>query len=549
MRPDWDDDAAELELNPLDPDAPLAMASSESLSQPQVQPKWLTNNRRTSIQGRVVQAASAAASWLLNAIRPRLSWRYVVCAALSLYVLACVVRGVPLFACPLPGYSGPHRVGAVDVEVPLPKPHRVSDVTFKATNKPAFEVETVLFTVYYPISHAARSSRHKHYWIPKPVAVTAEGYAKLAHMNNFILRPILTFFLWAVGGGITIPAEVDVPLLESTDKFPVMVFSHGMASSRTDYTHYLGELASRGHVVAAIEHRDGSSPGSLVRSTARPENDRKVVAFQFSELQTSSGDPAMDIVRMHTDQLAFRDAEIRETVSILQRLNDGDGADLFAANSYHEGTDFAAWAGRLDFSQLTIGGHSYGATGALQALKGAPSKSNPAIGGVILDPGKSSGPLNHDIAVPILVMHSTSWSARSSVFYGRPHFDTVRDLTISVLRRTGASWFVTGLGTSHPSITDAPLLEPLLLSWTTGASANVKEALKEYVRITRDFFTFLQDGKATEVLDEEVTHDAYDHWVSEDRKKSYPPELAKFWQVHVSPKGPNPDYEAKEKQQ
>lgn len=257
----------------------------------------------------------------------------------------------------------------------------------------------------------------------------------------------------------------------------------------------------------------------------------------------------MDIVRMHTDQLAFRDAEIRETVAVLQRLNDGDGADVFAANSRREGTDFADWAGRLDFERLTIGGHSYGATGALQALKGAPSSANPAIGGVILDPGKSSGPLNHDISVPVLIVHSTSWSSKASVFYGRPHFDTVRDLTLSVLHRARASWFLTSLGTSHPSITDAPLLEPLLLSWTTGASADVKEALKEYVRITGDFFNFLHGGKATGVLDEEVTHDAYNHWVNDEREKTYPDALAKFWQVHVSPKGPNPEYEAKEKQQ
>ncbi|KAI9163972.1 putative phospholipase A2 [Paramyrothecium foliicola] len=567
---------AVLELSSLDPDAPLAMAPSSPTStstsspppdaqMPMPRPKWLNPGRSgrrtaTTIADRLARWASAASAWLLAALRPRPTWRYLLCAAVSLYALACVVRGVPLLASPLPGYTGEHRVGAVDVEVPLAAPRRVSDVTFKRGGDgagPAFEVETVLFTVYYPVAHAARSPRPRHYWIPKPVAVTAEGYAKLAGINNFILRPVLTFALWAIGGGITIPAEVDVPLLgsegdssSSVQKFPVMVFSHGMASSRTDYTHYLGELASRGHVVAAIEHRDGSSPGSLVQNT-KTGKDRKVISFQYKDLQTSADDPAMDIVRMHTDQLAFRDVEIRETVDVLRRINDGHGADVRAANARGEGTHFADWAGRLDFDHLTIGGHSYGATGALQALKGAPSADNPAIGGVILDPGKSSGPLNHDVAVPVLVVHSTSWSSAVSAFYGRPHFDTVRDLTRSVLRRTRerASWFLTSLGTSHPSVTDAPLLEPLLLSWTTGASANVKEALKEYVRVTSDFFNFLEKGKATGVLDEEVTHDTYNHWVSDERAATYPAELAKFWEVHISPRGPNGEDSEKDETQ
>jgi platelet-activating factor acetylhydrolase len=623
---DNDDARIDLELTPLnseDPDAPLAMADS-SPSSPLTQqasfprPKWLSTTSTTPLSpsssssssssgrragpaartwsarnDRLVRlarwGAAAAATWLLAAVRPRRSWRYLVCAVASLYVLVCVVRGVPLLYSALPDtYSaGPHRVGAVDIEVPLATPLRVSDAVFKAgadKGAPAFEVETVLFTLYYPVARTSpkpRGGPRKHYWIPKPVGLTARGYARLAYMDNFIMRPILTFALWLVGGGITIPAEVDAPLLgtddndkDSTaaanDKFPVMVFSHGMASSRTDYTHYLSELASTGRVVAAIEHRDGSSPGSLVINTNVTDShnkhrhtQREVLAFTYKDLVPGNKDddgnesPPMDIVRMHTDQLAFRDVEIRETVRVLGRLNDGRGADILAANARREGSgaQLAKWAGRLDIdAQLTIGGHSYGATGALQALKGAPSGPsvgpddrgyNPAVGGVILDPGKSSGPLNHDVAVPLLIVHSNSWSSTVSLFYGSPHFDTVRDLARQVLNRTRrrASWFLTSLGTSHPSVTDAPLLEPLLLRWTTGASANVGEALGEYVRVTHEFFAFLESDNERpprgSVLDEEVTHDAYKHWVSEERQKSFPPGMAKFWEVHISPQGPN----------
>jgi platelet-activating factor acetylhydrolase len=304
-----------------------------------------------------------------------------------------------------------------------------------------------------------------------------------------------------------------------------MIFSHGMASSRTDYTHFLGELASRGHVVAALEHRDGSCPGTIIKHPTKP--DRHILPLRQKDLVS---DPPMDEPRLKRDQLAFRTAEIFETIRAMDALN--AGSSLTTTRS--EGDYLSSFAHRLDFSKLTIAGHSYGATGALQALRNATSSSNPAIGGIALDPGKSSGPLNHDISVPLLVVHSNSWSRSHSIFYGRPHFDTVRDLVKDVLSRTGAAWFLTSKGTSHPSVTDAPLLEPLLLSWTTGATVDVKEGLQEYVRVSLDFFNYLQQNRTTGILAESTTHEEYDKWVSDERKKEFPKEVAKYWQIHVS---------------
>ncbi|KIW00275.1 uncharacterized protein PV09_08165 [Verruconis gallopava] len=519
----------DVELADFDEDDPIAEHDSPlprrpGMDSPWKQPRWLTQQTK---HWRIPDS-------FVRLIQPRLTWRYALFILLLLYVLYCLVRGSPLLASNLPKYTGPHEVGVMDLEVPLEKPVMISQTVYKETGQRAFELETVLFKLFYPAAKGSRSSKPSHYWVPKPVSLTARGYAKFASIDNFIMRPIMTAALWAIAGGITIPAKVDVPLAEPVDEvaFPIMVFSHGMASSRTDYTHYAGELASRGHVVAMIEHRDGSCPGSvLVRADGTTKH---ILHFKESELLPAP-ETEMDTPRMKREQLNFRQAEITETISVLRRINSGRGEQTRHANTRGEGTHLADWEGRLDFNHLVIAGHSYGATGALQALKHANSSSNPAVGGIILDPGKSSGPMNHDIDVPILVIHSNSWSSKHSIFEGRPHFDYVKDLVVEVRDRVGASWFLTSLGTTHPSVTDAPLIEPLLLSWTTGATIDVRQGVQEYVKTSVELYAWLKDGKRQGLLAEAVTHDAYEHWVNEERKNEFPAKYRKYWEVHVTP--------------
>ncbi|WYZ44507.1 hypothetical protein EsH8_VII_000943 [Colletotrichum jinshuiense] len=472
---------------------------------------------------------------VLAILKPRVTWGYLFWVLIGLYVLYCILVQSPLFASKLPKYTGKYEVGAIDVEVPVRTPRKTSDSVFKSNGKPAFELETVLFTLYYPAAKGVKSGRH-HHWIPKPVSITAEGYARAAHFNNFISRPIFTFALWAIAGSIKIPAQVDVPLLplmaeKEKQKFPVIILSHGQASSRTDYTHYCGELASLGNVVAAIEHRDGSGPGSVV--TIKDGKKRRVMYMNKKELR---GGIEMESDDFKFEQLAFRQAEIEETIAVLRSLHAGEGATVFADNTRREGRDLAQWENRLNLSQTVIAGHSFGATGALQALKDTASAENPAVGGIILDPGKSSGRLNTDIDVPILIIHSDSWSKKVTLFFGRPHFDTVRDIAKDVLKRAGSSWFLTSLRTSHPSVTDAPLIEPLLLRWTTGATIDVHQGLKEYVRVSAEFLEFLRDGTRRGVLSEGVTHEEYGkNSMTEEQKKRMPEETTKYWQIHVAP--------------
>lgn len=564
-------------------------------------------------------------------LRPRLTPRYVLSALLILYATyRCLLTSRPLLASNLPPYAdGPYDVAALDIEVALADaPRRVSNATFAADGRPAFDVHTVLFTLYYPSSSrtAVVETVDRYHWIPKPVSATARGYARFLGVDNALVRGALTFGLWLIAGGITIPARVGAPLIPVEELvgvdvnvdgerrtsvavdtgagagapplLPVMVFSHGMLSSRTDYTAYLGSLAARGVVVAALEHRDGSSPGSAVMTTTPGTTTTTTTttewryAFGLRDLASGPGDDGgeLDTPALKEAQLSFREAEIEAALSVLRALDAGPSSSpssssppsiqppTAATNPRHPASVpsdiYTTFINRLDVARPTLAGHSYGATGVLRALRQRPSsthdKTSPWFAGAVaLDPGKSSGPLNADVTVPLTICHSASWSRPGpSLFFGRPHFDVVRDIaeglnercsgggaaagdstTHSLLQREGAEdapknsnctvgargWFFTSLGTSHPSITDAPLLEPLLLSWTTGSTMDAAQGIQQYVDLTRDFVSYQHTGAREGLLalagDESAISRKYDP----AHNDGMPERWRKYWQVHVAP--------------
>ena len=68
------------------------------------------------------------------------------------------------------------------------------------------------------------------------------------------------------------------------------------------------------------------------------------------------------------------------------------------------------------------------------------------------------------------------------------------------------AWFLTLLRTAHPSVTDAPLIEPGLLNYATGASLDVHVAMRAYVDVSDEFIRFVVSGgkEVTRVLASEV---------------------------------------------
>jgi platelet-activating factor acetylhydrolase len=378
---------------------------------------------------------------------------------------------------------------------------------------------------------------------------------------------LFTFFMWAMAGRTTIPGFVDTPLLpphqikkekekilvdqteqkvggtfdasdagfeehghttlltKDADALPIVIFSHGMAGMSQSYSYYLGSLASQGFVVAAVEHRDGSGPGSLVHL---PNGKKKRVwHLKLEDLQR---EPPMTLSELKVAQLAFREAEILETVRLFERLNAGE--DVKQLKPHSPDKSLPTFKNRLDLDAVTIAGHSYGATGTLQAIKYAPSKKRPLNGAIALDPGKESGPLNDDIKVPVLVFNSGEWTEKQVEFYGQGlHFDVEKKL----VKKAEKGWFMTLLGTAHPSCTDAPLIVPWIMRLVLGTTLDPLIALKEYVDVSVEFLNFLRDGDIKGMLKSQVSSPDGPVGKAEDRGTVDGRQGGK-WEVHVVPK-------------
>ncbi|KAK7713422.1 hypothetical protein SLS64_004672 [Diaporthe eres] len=273
----------------------------------------------------------------------------------------------------LPCYTGPYSVGYLEAEPPVDEPRSISHI--KRENRPALQLGTVLFSVYYPTDPSQAEGLSRVPWLPRPRVPTCKGYAKFFSIPNF---PV-TAYMACTCMFTKLPAHRNSKLADarprgtgaaaretpSNDlrpKFPVVVFSHGLGGSRTMQSTVCGDLASYGFVVVAMEHRDGSGARSYVNVPERrnsPElsqDERRIASgSELKHAADGKGDGKPEGSRSYMVDYIFpkdnaqdaaphkpdrrrprvtrrpdpmRLAEIAEAYKVLQIINDGDPKDL-----------------------------------------------------------------------------------------------------------------------------------------------------------------------------------------------------------------------------
>jgi platelet-activating factor acetylhydrolase len=88
-----------------------------------------------------------------------------------------------LFFPSLPRYTGQHRVGTIDIEVPVDRPRGISGLK-RIDGSDALRIDSVLMTIFYPTE--AKSGKRLP-WLKQPKVATATGYANFANFSRWLV--------------------------------------------------------------------------------------------------------------------------------------------------------------------------------------------------------------------------------------------------------------------------------------------------------------------------------------------------------------------------
>jgi platelet-activating factor acetylhydrolase len=199
---------------------------------------------------------------------------------------------------------------------------------------------------------------------------------------------------------ISIPAQPNAELLEpptKSQKWPVMMFSHGLGGSRNAYSHVVGSLASHGIVVIAPDHRDGSSPISFVHT---PDEKEKVKKVDYKKVAHQA---STAVYEQRDEQLRIRCWELGLIHDALLKIDAGKTLTNVSEEHHHHHHKKGGAIDPLKMfeSKLSIhtpgsiawAGHSFGAATAVQFTKSVfyrPSSSSSSTYRPLFSPAEAS---------------------------------------------------------------------------------------------------------------------------------------------------------------
>ncbi|PNF42838.1 Platelet-activating factor acetylhydrolase [Cryptotermes secundus] len=299
--------------------------------------------------------------------------------------------------------------------------------------------------LYYPtsLSHIKKYSARWIPWLADDMYL--EGFSRVLQIWKFVLK----FVIWLLAGNCHIPVVWNADVQQEGRRLPVIVFSHGLGTSRFFYSTVCTELASHGFVVAAVEHRDNSASASYYYKSKDTRASATPFWIKFKVIGQGPGHyPA------RKKQVEKRVQECRRVIDLLEKLNGGISVDNVLGKDFELGQ----FKDRLNLTNLTMMGHSFGGATALLTL----GRDYRFKFGVILDPWMFS--LKEELNLPSTVKQPLLF-INTETFHIAPNFYAVKKYTDTTSNGCGKRTVFTIRGTTHENQTDTPHLVGYWLNW------------------------------------------------------------------------------------
>ncbi|NWS85933.1 PAFA acetylhydrolase, partial [Toxostoma redivivum] len=238
----------------------------------------------------------------------------------------------------IPEGKGPHSVGCTDL------------MTEDA-------VEGSFLRLYYPAYDATDIEEAR--WIPDKEYY--QGLSDFLNMYRVVGERLFHYYV----GSVTCPAKSNAAF-KPGEKYPLIVFSHGLGAFRTIYSAICIEMASQGFIVAAVEHRDESAsatyyckrrsvPESQEESTPNMEKEW----IYYRKLKTGEEERCL-----RHKQVQQRAQECIKALNLILKINSGEEV----TNVLHSDFDWNSLKDSVDTSRIAVMGHSFGGATVIESL-------------------------------------------------------------------------------------------------------------------------------------------------------------------------------------
>lgn len=322
--------------------------------------------------------------------------------------------------------------------------------------------------IFYPTNIPTdKLEEHSDKWVPWiPHEMYMKAFANALRVPYFIFKygPAL------LGQGpYYIPTVRDAPLSDEERSYPLVVFSHGYAATRFVCSDFCNTLASYGFIVAAIEHRDRSSPVTYYYDSpdSAEKDNRTWVHHQHLHKTDNS-----DHYTLRNAQMKLRHKECTKLLDALLEINQGGSVNNVLESSF----DLGQFKNKINTDKIISSGFSFG--GATAMYNAGNDKRYQAA--VILDgwmfPLKSEPFIN--IHQPMLFINTQTFHIPANLHLLRKYFCSKGIRQIYTLKNT-----------THESPTDTPFihgywLNLLMLKMDAKTALNLQSSL--VARFLRD---------------------------------------------------------------